>query len=100
MLLFQIVGNGFQLALCDVGWLATWESVVLVPDPIVFASWLVLPDRGEPCDCCQDTSDDAAFLRIGKRDVYQQPIAGSGLLSSSWCCVPFVPCPVTSPPAG
>ena len=55
MLLFRFVGNGFQLALCSVRWLATRESVVLVPDPIVFAPWSVLLDRGEPCDSCQDT---------------------------------------------
>ena len=60
MLLFRFVGNGFQLALCNVGWLATRESVVLVPDPIVFAPWSVLLDGGEPCDSGQDTSDDAA----------------------------------------
>ena len=47
MLLFWFIGNGFQLALCNVGWLATWESVVLVPGPIVFAPWSVLLDRGE-----------------------------------------------------
>ena len=46
MLLFQFVGNGFQLALCNVGWRATRESVALVPDPIVFAPWSVLLDRG------------------------------------------------------
>ena len=32
----------------DVRWLATQESVVLVPDAIVFA-WLVLLDQGGPC---------------------------------------------------
>ena len=61
MLLFRFVGNGFQLALWSVGRLATQKFFVLVPDPIVFAPWSVLLDRGEPCDSCQDTSDDAAF---------------------------------------
>ena len=42
MLLFQFVGNGFQLAHCNVGKLATQKFVVLVPDPIVFALWSVL----------------------------------------------------------
>ena len=37
MLLFRFVESRFQLALCNVGWLATQESVVLVPHPIVFA---------------------------------------------------------------
>ena len=55
MLLFRFVGNGFQLALCSVSWLATRQSVGLVPDPIVFPPWSVLLDRGEPCDSCQDT---------------------------------------------
>ena len=55
MLLFMYVGNGFQLAPCNVSWLATRESVVLVPDLIVFTSWSVRLDRGEPCDSCQDT---------------------------------------------
>ena len=55
MLLFRFDGNGFQLALCSVSWLATRESVVLVPDPIVSAPWYVLLDRGELCDSCQDT---------------------------------------------
>ena len=41
MPLFRFIGNGFQLALCNVGWLATQQSVVLVS---------VLLDRGEPCD--------------------------------------------------
>ena len=60
MLLFPFVGNGFQLAPCNVSWLATRGSVVLVPDPIVFAPWSVHLDRGEPCDSCQDTSHEAA----------------------------------------
>ena len=49
-LLLFFVGNGFQLALCNVSLLATWESVVLVPDP--FAPWSVLLDRSEPCNSC------------------------------------------------
>ena len=49
MLLFGFLGNGFRLALCNLSWLATRESVVLVPDPIGFAPWQVLFDRGEPC---------------------------------------------------
>ena len=61
MLLFRFVGNGFQLALCNVGCLATQESVIVVPETIVFAPWSVLLDRGEPCDSCQETSDDAAL---------------------------------------
>ena len=51
----------FQLALCSVGWLATQESVVLVPDHTVFALWPVLLDRGEPCDSCQDTPHEATL---------------------------------------
>ena len=35
---------------------ATWEFVVLVPDPIVSAPWSVLFGRGEPSDSCQDTA--------------------------------------------
>ena len=75
-----------QLALCIVGWLATRESVVLVPDPIVFAQSSVLLDRGEPCDS-QDTPDDAALLRIGKSDVYQQQMASCKSLA---VCCPLV----------
>ena len=37
VLLFRFLGNGFQLALCSVSWLATREFVVVVPDPIGFA---------------------------------------------------------------
>ena len=100
MLHFRFVGNGFQLALCSVGWPATRESVVLVPDPTVSASWSVLLDRGEPCGSCQDTSDDAATDRR-LEVVCSATHWGSGLLLSSWCCVPsFVPCPTTSPLAG
>ena len=51
---FRFVGNGFQLAICNVGWLTTREFVILVPDPICFAPWSVLLDRGGPCDSCQD----------------------------------------------
>ena len=53
-LLFRFFGDGFRLALCSVSWLATWESVVLVPDPTGFAPWPVLFGGGEPCDSCQD----------------------------------------------
>ena len=41
-LLFRFLGNGFRLALCNVGKLATQNFVVLVPDPIVFAPWSVV----------------------------------------------------------
>ena len=85
ILLFRFVWKGFQPALSNVSWPATRESVVLVPDPVVVAPWPVLFDRGEPCDSCRDTSDEAAFLRIGKSDVYQQPIAG---LRSFAVCYP------------
>ena len=85
MLLFRFVGDGFQLALCNVGWLATRKFVVLVPDPIVFAPWSVLLDLGQLCDSCQDTSDEVD-PRIGKSDFYQQPIAG--LRSFAACCPP------------
>ena len=81
MLLFRFVGKGFQLALCNVSWLATQESVVLVHDPIVFAPWSVFLDRGEHCDSCQGISDEAVFLRIGESDVYRQPIAVMGSLA-------------------
>ena len=33
--LFRYVGIGTRLALCCENWLELWESVVLVPDPIV-----------------------------------------------------------------
>ena len=51
-LLFRFLGYGFRLAMSNVGWLATQQFVILVPDPIVFAPWRVLLDRGEPCDSC------------------------------------------------
>ena len=56
MLLFRFLGTGFWLEVCSVSWLATRESVVLVPDPIGFVPWSVLFGRGEPCDSCQDTA--------------------------------------------
>ena len=55
MLLFRFVGSGFRLALCNVGKLATWKFVVLVPDPIVFAPWSVLLPHGRLCLTCQRT---------------------------------------------
>ena len=48
-------------ALQHVSWLATRESVVLVPYPIGFAPWSVLFGRGEPCDNCQDTAHVVVF---------------------------------------
>ena len=42
-------------------WLATQKYVVLVPDPIVFAPWSLLLDRGEPCDSCHDTPHEATL---------------------------------------
>ena len=53
MLLFQFLGNGFQLALCNVGWLTTQEFVILVPDPIVFAVVGAARLHGKPCNSCQ-----------------------------------------------
>ena len=50
-----------RLALCSECWLTTREFVALVSDPIGFAPWSVLLDRGELCDSCQDTSHEAAF---------------------------------------
>ena len=80
VLLFRFVGNRFQLALCNVGWLATRESVVFVPDSVVFAPWSVVLDLGQLCDSCQDTSHEAD-PRIGKGDFYQQAIADLTLLA-------------------
>ena len=58
--LSRYVGNGFQLALCSVGWLTTREFVIPGPDPIVFPPWLVLLDLGERRVICQDPSHEAA----------------------------------------
>ena len=66
VLLFRFVGNGFQLAL----W--TRESVVLVPDPIFFAPWSVLLDRGEPCDSCQDTPRVVVLCFLGPTPDHKQ----------------------------
>ena len=52
-LLFRFLGFGLRLAMSNVGWHATQKFVILVPDPIAFAPWLVLLDPGEPCDSCQ-----------------------------------------------
>ena len=76
MLLFRFVGNGFQLALCCVSWLAICESVVLVPNPIVFAPWSVLLDRGEPCDSFQDTPDEAASACCRSQASEEWPVKG------------------------
>ena len=48
-LLFRFLGYSFRLAMSNVGWLATQQFVILVPDLILFAPWPVLLDRGEPC---------------------------------------------------
>ena len=48
-LLFRFFGYGFRLAMSNVGWLATQQFVILVPDPILFAPWPVLLDQCEPC---------------------------------------------------
>ena len=45
-LLFRFLGYSFQLAMSNVGWLATQQFVILVPDPIVFAPWPVLTKAG------------------------------------------------------
>ena len=58
------------------GWLTTQEFVILVPDPIVFAPWSVLLDRGEPCVTAVKTRH------------------------ALWCCVSLAPRPTTSPPEG
>ena len=96
MLLFRFVESGFQLALCNVGWLATQESVVFVPDPIVFAPWSVLVDRGEPCDNCQDTSDEVAFF--GDRQERRPPATHRRL--EVVCSVPHIAAVDSSPRRG
>ena len=50
-LLFRFLGFGFRVAMSNVGWHVTHKFVILVPDPIAFAPWLVL-NPGEPCDNC------------------------------------------------
>ena len=50
VLLFRFLRNGFRLALCNVSWLATRESVVLVPEPIGFEPWPVVFGRGRKGD--------------------------------------------------
>ena len=112
MLLFQFVGNGFQLAPCNVGWLATRKFVVLVPDPIVFAPWSVLLDRGEPCDSCQDTPHEAGSACLPSRAdkgrpclSEEQPVTGE---THTICAQSesqddtggIVPRTITSPPSG
>ena len=72
MLLFRFVGNGFQLALCNVSCLETWESAVLVPDPIVFVVRAARPSR--------------SLRKLSRRHAL-------------WC-VSFVPRPTTSPLEG
>ena len=76
-LLFRFVGNGFKLALCNVGQLATRLFVVLMPDPIVFAPWSVLLDRTASLVSPVNTHlttlpSQGGQLRSGKSDVYQQ----------------------------
>ena len=65
----RFVENGFQLALCNRGWLTTQKFVIPVPDPIVFAPWSVLFDRGEPC------------------------VTAVKIRHALWCCVSLVPTP-------
>ena len=61
-LLFRFLGYGFPLAMNNVGWLVTQKFVILVPDPIGFAPWLVLLDPGE--DICQHTSSRPLFAAL------------------------------------
>ena len=71
MLLLRFLGNGFRLALFNESWLATRESVVLVPDPIGFAPWSVLFDRGEPCDSFPDTTPRCGVVFFLSHDLSQ-----------------------------
>ena len=75
----RFVGNGFQLALCNVGWLATRESVVLAPDPIVSAPWSVLFGPGGPCVTAvktRHTKPQACFLSQASEE---WPVTGNAL---------------------
>ena len=42
-LLFRFLGFGFRLAMSSVDWHVTQKFDILVPDPIGFAPWPVLP---------------------------------------------------------
>ena len=62
-LLFRFLGYGFRLEMSNVGWLATQQFVILVPDPILFSPWPVLLDRGEPCDSLLTRHSSTCGLR-------------------------------------
>ena len=111
--LFRFLGFGFRLAMSNVGWYVAQKFVILVPDPIGFAPWRVLPDPGEPCDICQHTSSQplVAGLSVAPRN---RDDVGDGVptdqLSHNHCeCTdshcnshmvrPFVPSPITCPSA-
>ena len=114
-LFFWFLGNGFQLALCNVGGLATWKFVVLVADPIVFAPWSVLLERGELGDSCQDAPHEAACASLPSQADKKRPCLSVEWLitgESHTICAPIllgegqddagstVPRTITSPPAG
>ena len=80
-LLFMFLGYGFSLAMCNVGWLDTQQFVILVPDPIIFAPWSVLLNRGEPCHS------------LVSKTQHKLPIRGMGCGGGDFPCVP---CPITS----
>ena len=48
--LFGYLGNGTRLALCSVNWMELRESVVLVPDPIVYEPVVNIGKTGLLCE--------------------------------------------------
>ena len=78
---------GFQLAPCSVGWVATQKSIVLVPDPIVFAPWSVLVDRGEPCDSRHDTPHETTLPGTGTRNRQERRVPANHHRRDSACSV-------------
>ena len=65
--LFRYVGIGTRLALCCENWLALWESVVLVPDPIVYEPVENIGKTGllcEPHVSCKTVTQTAVQPRI------------------------------------
>ena len=90
LLLFQCVGNGSQLAQCNVSWPPTRFWFVLLPDPIIFAPWSVLLGVGKRCGSCSEdrrnvVCDGQARHRPLPRahpDVCQKPISEVKLVLS------------------
>ena len=99
----------------NVGWLATQQFVILVPDPILFAPWPVLLDRGERCHslfnktqlhlrfslpCLENTlflaTSETSVVECAFMDGTFRHVLDEQLVLPLAVVVPLVPSPITS----